>query len=143
MEEILIHHQRICTVVVAGRRVPCGSRIAHTHFDTAEDLCIEHTADGLHFGEASFQLFFDSTATDKHAFGATDIDIAPFDFIVACELRGHECGDKDDKRQRNSHTHHLNEGVEFVLLKEIKKGFHIIFVFCLLVTGCISDSIAF
>ena len=117
-----------------------GSGVAHTHFDAAEDLCIEHTADGLHFGEASFELLFDSATTDKQAFGSTDIDIAPFDFVVARELRGHECGDKDDKRQRNSHTYHLNEGVEFVLLEEIKKGFHIVVVFYLLVIGCISSS---
>ena len=116
-----------------------GSSIAHTHFDAAEDLCIEHTTDGLHFGEASFELFFDSTATDKQAFGATDLDITPFDFVVACKLRCHECGDEDDKRQRNSHTYHFNEGVEFVLLEEIKKGFHIVVVFYLLVIWCIFD----
>ena len=55
-------------------------------------------------------------------------------------MRGHECGDEDDKRQRNGHTYHLNEGVEFVLLEEIKKGFHIVVVFYLLVIGCISDN---
>ena len=119
--------------------MPRGSRIAHTHFDAAEDFCIEHTADGLHFGETSFELFFDSTTTDKHAFGATDIDITPFDFVVSCELRGHKCSDEDDKRQRNSHTHHLNEGVELVLLKKVKKGFHIVVVFYLLVIGCLFD----